>query len=88
MILRCFDFKILIIGSCFHNVDWEDFMFYSEKTIFRLILSWTNFWQDIFKSMFYSRYLMWQPNENLILCTLYGMETDCNVKDTDREAII
>lgn len=31
---------------------------------------------------------MWQPNEILILCTLYGMETDCNVKDTDREAII
>lgn len=58
----------------------------------KIFLDWSypvqNFWQFIFKFVFYSRYFMWQPNENLILCTLYGMETDCNVTDTDREAVI
>lgn len=58
----------------------------------KIFLDWSypvqNFWQYIFKFVFYSKYFMWQPNENLILCTLYEMETDCNVTDTDREAVI
>lgn len=80
-----FNHKIMLSNHWFRG-------FYVLLKKIKIFLDWSyrvqNFWQDIFKFMFYSRSFMWQLNENLILCTLYGMETDCNVTHTDREAVI